>query len=89
MVYGRRRIGKSTKGKIVTLCEVKFTDKEISPKIIPEVEMKVYKLKEILPNYTIKKALITCVGESKALKSSNYFDYSLNAKDLLIHQESA
>ena len=69
--------------KIITLCELKFSDSEIAPSIISEIEPRIDKLRKKFPNYSIQKALITTIGQSKTLKASGYFDHSLIGRELL------
>ena len=69
--------------KCFTICEIKYSDEMISPAVIPEVENKVYQLKQLYPNHSIQKALITIIGPSKALKESRYFDYILSGREIL------
>lgn len=69
-------------GKVITICEVKYYDKQISTSIIPEFSRKCDLLK--LPEeYTVEKALITIKGIDKALEESQYFHHVLNVKDIL------
>lgn len=68
--------------KVIVVTEVKFHNKEISTSIIPEIEKKI-SLLEIPKGYTIEKALISTYGESKPLKNSKYFSYSLDLESLL------
>jgi AAA+ ATPase superfamily predicted ATPase len=69
--------------KTLTICEIKYSEQEITPQVIPEVELRADKLRRLFPNYSIKKALITTIGQSKALKSSGYFDYAVSAREIL------
>lgn len=70
--------------KSLTVCEIKYSeDAAISLAVIPEVETKIYQLKKLYPNHSIQKALITTIGPNKTLKESKYFDYILNAKEIL------
>jgi AAA+ ATPase superfamily predicted ATPase len=69
--------------QIITLCELKFSNSEIAPSIIAEMEPRIDKLRKKFPNYSLQKALITTIGQSKALKASSYFDHSLVGKELL------
>jgi AAA+ ATPase superfamily predicted ATPase len=69
--------------KTLTICEIKYSEREITPQVIPEVEQRAEKLSRLFPSYSIKKALITPIGQSKALKSSEYFDYAITAREIL------
>lgn len=70
------------KNKLITVCEIKFSDKPVDHKIIPEMEKKLSKFK--LPRgFSLNKALISLNGASQSLKDTEYFDYILDAKDIL------
>ena len=66
---------------VITICEIKHHNKEITTKIIPEMEKKCKSLK-MPKGYTLDKALISLYGPDKALKESKYFDYSIILDDL-------
>lgn len=70
------------KNKLITVCEIKFNDKPIDHKIIPEMEKKLAKLK-IPRGFSLNKALISLNGASSSLKETEYFDYILDAKSIL------
>jgi AAA+ ATPase superfamily predicted ATPase len=67
---------------IVTVCEVKYQQEQISTKIIPEMEAKILKLK-IPSKYTVEKALITVSKPSKALIDSEYFNHCLSLEQFM------
>ncbi len=60
--------------KILHLVEVKFSQEEIPPSIIVEIEKKVDGLKNLYPEYSIQKNLLTISRPSKKLLLSGYFD---------------
>ena len=70
-------------GKNITLCELKFSSTEISPTIISEVAQKISKLQVCYPNHSIQTALITTIGCSKSLHAAKYFDYVINATQII------
>jgi len=67
--------------KVITLCEIKHYNAEITTKIIPEVERKCALLK-IPKGYTLEKALISLYGEDEPLKNTGYFHHSITMKDI-------
>ncbi len=71
-------------GKIITVCEIKYQEKEITTKIIPEMQAKIKKLK-IPDNYTIETALISVSKPHQTLIDSGYFDHYLSLKDIMKH----
>ncbi len=66
--------------RTVTVCEMKFLDKPVSPSIIPEMEKKMALVKPP-KGYTVEKALISRHGASKSLKISEYFEHSISVTD--------
>lgn len=68
--------------KVITLCEVKFHQKEIDTTIIPEVERKC-QLFPLPKGYTLEKALISLHGPSKALLDTEYFHHYVSMKDIM------
>ena len=69
--------------KVITICEVKHLDKDISTSIIPEIDRKIQLIK-IPRGYTIEKALISLYGPDKYLRDSNYFNYNVTLKDIMV-----
>jgi AAA+ ATPase superfamily predicted ATPase len=69
------------KNNRVIICEIKYSDKPISTKIIPEIESKLESL-SLPKNYSIAKALISVNGIDQALLDSEYFDYIINLQDI-------
>ena len=63
------------------VCEMKYYNKPIGVKIIAEFEKKLHLL-EVKKGFSVQKVLISQFGEDKALKASEYFDYSLGVSDL-------
>jgi AAA+ ATPase superfamily predicted ATPase len=70
------------RGKILTICEIKFTDRPIGTEIIPEFERKLI-VSEFGMVWTIEKVLICTEPPTKALTEANYFHQILTAKDLI------
>jgi AAA+ ATPase superfamily predicted ATPase len=69
--------------KVVTLCEIKYTQAKIGTSIIEEFERKL----ALFPNKgkkTIQKVLITTEGSSESLQSRHYFDSVITLNDLFI-----
>ncbi len=68
------------KDRTITLCEIKYHEKEIDPSIIVEVERKCDLIK--LPRgYTLEKCLISRFGANQALRASGYFHHELTVTD--------
>lgn len=67
--------------KIVVVCEIKYSNSEISTTIIPEMQRKCTLLK-IPRGFTIQKALISLYGPDKALADSRYFDHTVTIRDI-------
>lgn len=66
---------------VVTVCEVKYHNKPIGTKVIPDVQRKC----SLLPlprGYTCEKALISLYGPDQALLDSGYFDHSVVLADI-------
>jgi len=66
---------------IITVCEIKYWDKEVNKNIIKEVERKI-SLLDIPRGYSVETALISIYGEDKSLKERNFFDYSITINDI-------
>jgi AAA+ ATPase superfamily predicted ATPase len=67
--------------KIVVVCEIKYSSKEIPTTVIPEVQRKCNLLK-VPRGYTIHKALISLYGPEKSLSDSCFFDHIVTIKDI-------
>lgn len=72
------------RGDIITICEAKYSENEIGPKVISEVEIKLGKLQQLYPHHTIQKMLLAAGKVSKALKSAEYFDHVFTGSDFLV-----
>ena len=68
--------------KVITVCEVKYYSKEISTRIIQEMERKISLLK-IPRGFTVEKGLISLYGPDKHLKESKYFNYHVTIDDII------
>lgn len=66
---------------IIVVTEVKYSEKEITPKIITEIEKKLDLLK-VSESITIQKFLISLRGPNKALQAAEYFDHTLELKEI-------
>lgn len=67
----------------LVLIEIKYSQNEIGPEIITEIEQKKQKLSIAFANDSIETALISLHGPSKALKASKYLDYTLKLSEIL------
>ena len=65
----------------ITVCEIKYLNDQITPKIIPEFEKKL-SLLAVKKGITIEKALISQFGADKPLQESGYFHHNLCISDL-------
>ena len=65
---------------VITLCEMKFSDKPIGVEVIKEVQRKC-ELITIPKNHTLEKALITVNGIDRSVKTLEYFDHVLDIED--------
>jgi AAA+ ATPase superfamily predicted ATPase len=68
--------------KVITVCEIKHRNVQVTTKVIPEVERKISRLK-IPRGYSCEKALISVYGPNQALRDSGYFDHALTLDDIL------
>lgn len=66
--------------KTLTLCEIKYYNKEISTKIVKEVEMKA-SLLTIPKGFTLEKALISVFGPDQSLRDLEYFHHSITLEN--------
>lgn len=67
----------------INMVEIKFQKEEVEPSIIVEIEKKLETLKELFPEYSIQKSLVTLSPLSKKLQTSEYFDQVLTVKKWL------
>ncbi len=68
--------------KVLGVCEVKYQDKKINSKIIPEFERKLALL-EKPKGFTVDKILISLYGADKSLQDTEYFNQILSLEDIL------
>jgi hypothetical protein len=68
--------------KVYTLCEIKYYDKPVETSVIPEVRRKC-ELFQLPRGYTLETALISRHGPDRSLKSADFFNHYLSAKELL------
>lgn len=66
--------------KTITICEMKYYNKEIGVKIIKEIETKIKSL-TVPRAYTLEKALVSIYGQDSALEELDYFHHSLELND--------
>lgn len=66
---------------VITICEIKYHNKKIGTKIIPEIEKKCSLIK-VPRGYTLEKALISLHGPDNALKDSDFFNHYVNVDDI-------
>jgi len=69
--------------KVITVCEIKYSQSPISSKVIDEVERKL----ELLPNIkkkTIHKVLISNRGADASLQRRAYFDAEIQVSDFFV-----
>jgi len=67
--------------KTIHLIEIKFKQDQIGTEIIIEIEKKVEAIKELYPEYSIQKALVTLSHPHKKLLLSEYFEQIININD--------
>ena len=75
------------KDKVITICEIKYCQKEVGVKVINEVEDKIELLLSEYPEaqkYSIERVLISNHGASKSLLSRHYFDFFIKLEDFLL-----
>lgn len=68
--------------KIITICEIKWSERPIQTDIIAEMKVKLAHFK-IPSDIRIELLLITSSGVTKALEDSRYFDYIVDRHFLL------
>ncbi len=66
--------------KVVTLCEIKYSEKEVPIAVVHEVKKKCA-LIEVPRGYTLETALISRFGPEKALRELDYFHHYVEAVD--------
>lgn len=66
---------------VVTVCEIKHHNKEITTAVIPGMEQRL-KLLKVPGGYTVEKALISLYGPDKSLMDSGYFNHHVKWEDL-------
>ena len=67
--------------KVYTICEIKYLQSKVTPKIIEEFEKKLA-LFPNLKNRTIHKVLITTEGADYPLTNYGYFDRVITLRDI-------
>ena len=68
--------------RVITVCEIKYRNKPITRKIIPEMDRKC-ELLDIPAGYTIEKALVSLYGPDESLKKTAYFHHSITLEDMI------
>lgn len=68
--------------KVITVCEMKYTEKEVDPSVIAQVEKKCHQLK-IPRGYSLERALITTAPPSPIIKDSEYFHHIITLDEFL------
>ncbi|HSW94287.1 MAG TPA: ATP-binding protein [Gammaproteobacteria bacterium] len=66
--------------RVVTLCEIKYYDKEVPVTVVHEVEKKC-SLIELPRGYTLEKALISRFGPERAVVDLDYFHHYVQGAD--------
>jgi uncharacterized protein len=66
--------------KTITLCEMKYYNKQVDHKIIKDVELK-SNLLTIPKGHTLEKALISIHGPNQTLKELDYFHHTIQLED--------
>lgn len=66
--------------KVVTICEIKYTQHLVPISVVHEVEKKC-QLLEIPRGYTLERVLICRFGSEKSLQELNYFHHIIAAED--------
>ncbi|MCK4760747.1 MAG: AAA family ATPase [Candidatus Aminicenantes bacterium] len=68
--------------RVITACEIKYSNERISTKIIPGMEKKCAAL-EIPRGHTLEKGLISVYGPDEALRDSCYFNHYVTVEDIV------
>ncbi|OFZ78491.1 MAG: hypothetical protein A2583_05375 [Bdellovibrionales bacterium RIFOXYD1_FULL_53_11] len=66
--------------KVLTLCELKYSDKPLGPEIIPEVERKC-QLIRVPRGFTLERAVIAPYGITAEVEKSGYFHHVMTLED--------
>lgn len=66
--------------KVITLCEIKYSQQPVPVSVINEVERKC-KLISVPHGYTLEKALISRFGPEKSLQELGYFHHTIQVGD--------
>jgi len=69
-----------TADNVIVVCEIKYHNREISQKIISEMERKLSLLK-IPRGFSTQTALISLYGPDEGLKDADFFDHYFTVKD--------
>jgi AAA+ ATPase superfamily predicted ATPase len=69
------------KNNLWTICEIKYSEKQITTVVIPEVERKIQLISKT-KKINIEKMLISPFGADKNLVNSEYFHHDVTIKDL-------
>ena len=67
--------------KVITICEIKHYSKEVSSKIIVDMQQKLKQL-PVPKGHSIETALISIYGPDKNLKNTGFFDYYVTMEDI-------
>lgn len=65
----------------VTICEIKFFDREIDASVIAETDRRC-QLFRAPRGYTVERALISLHGPDRSLRKANWFHHFVELKDL-------
>ncbi len=67
--------------KVITVCEIKYWNKEVTTKVIADMKKKI-KLLKIPRGYSVETVLISLYGPNQSLKEAAYFDSYVDLKDI-------
>lgn len=67
--------------KVITVCEIKYWNKEVTTKVIADMKRKI-KLLKIPRGYSVETVLISLYGPNQSLKEADYFDSYVTLKDI-------
>ncbi len=68
--------------KVIVACEIKYSGKKITTRVVPEMERKCSILK-IPRGYTLERALISLYGPDDALADSCYFNHYVTLDEII------
>ena len=68
--------------RVVTLCEIKYCEKEVPITVVHEVKKKC-DLIDVPRGYTLETALISRFGPEKALRELDYFHHYVQAAEFI------